>query len=163
MSNRSIGVWLMVVGVAGSVASGAATGVNGVATGEAAEPLAFERVLEQYEAATYRLVSAQVVMSPQDPPILKLAANGPIAFASLSADEAGVAASPARIVARLYGVTPGDLGTPTSLAPFIVTVRQVDNDSMVTVEVASLPAGHALTLRAAPRTSELEVRFAAAS
>jgi hypothetical protein len=154
MSNRSIGVWLLLAGVATGVTSG-----TGRAMVDA--PLLAQTAAPPPSTSTYQLASAQVILPTEGPPILKLAANGPIAFASLPADDAGIPASPARIVARLYGVSPGDVAAPVSVAPFVVTVRSVDNDSVVTIEVPGLPAGHALTLRSSHRTSELEVVIAA--
>lgn len=153
MSNRSIAVWLLLAGVATGVTSG-----PGRALVDA--PLLAQTVAPPPSTSTYQLASAQVIQPAEGPPILKLAADGPIAFASLPADDAGVPASPARIVARLYGVTPGDVAAPASVAPFVVTVRPVDNDSVVIVEVPGLPAGHTLTLRSSQRTSELEVLIA---
>jgi hypothetical protein len=106
---------------------------------------------------TYRLASVQVVAASERPPALKLSANGPIAFAPLPADESGVPAGPHRLVARLYGVTPGDLGSLNGLAPFAVSAVASGSDTLLTVSAGSLPPDATLQLRAGMRSNELQV------
>jgi hypothetical protein len=115
---------------------------------------------------TYRLASAQVVTASDRPPVLKLTATGPIAFALLSED-AGQPAAPNRLIARFYGVAPDNLAAPGGLAPFTVSVRAasatVDSDAIVTITTAGLQPGEALTLRQGARSNEVEVVIAATS
>lgn len=115
---------------------------------------------------TYRLASAQVVTASDRPPVLKLTATGPIAFALLSGDGEQQAA-PNRLIARFYGVAPGNLAAPGGLAPFTVSMRAasgtMDSDAIVTVTTPDLPAGQALTLRQGARSNEIEVVIATTS
>jgi hypothetical protein len=115
---------------------------------------------------TYRLASAQVVMIGDRPPVLKLTANGPIAFALLSEDE-GQPAAPSRLIARFHGVAPGSLTAPGGTEPFAVSVRAAsattDSDAIVTITVAGLPPGQALTLRQGSRSNDVEVSIGAST
>jgi hypothetical protein len=115
---------------------------------------------------TYRLASAQVVTASDRPPVLKLTATGPIAFALLSEDGEQQAA-PNRLIARLYGVAPDTLAAPGGLSPFTVSIRAaggtMDSDAIVTITTSGLPAGQALMLRQGARSNELEVVIATAS
>jgi hypothetical protein len=114
-------------------------------------------------ATTYRLASAQVVTSTVSPPVLKLTASGPIAFQMLPADADGDPVGPGRIVARLFGVTPGDLASSGDLAPFALTVtaapsaNATDADTIVTITTGAIgTSGQALTLRAGMKSNEIE-------
>ncbi len=72
--------------------------------------------------------------------MLKLTASGPIAFEMLPVDANGDPVGPNRVVARLFGVAPGDLASSFGdLAPFVLTVTSsasangTDTDTIVTV------------------------------
>jgi hypothetical protein len=110
----------------------------------------------------YQLVSAQVVTDSARPPALKLSASGPIAFHVLTAAESDAPTSPNQLVARLYGITPGDLRAATNLAPFGLSVQAIDRDSLVTITVAGLPANAILVLRNGMRANELQAAIVAA-
>jgi hypothetical protein len=114
----------------------------------------------------FRLVSAQVVTSTGNrPPLLRLAANGPIAFRVLTAAEAaesGVPLDSGRLMVRLHGVRPGDLTASGNLAPFSIVITPANDDaggasdSIVNVGLAALPAGASLRARSGQRINELE-------
>jgi hypothetical protein len=111
----------------------------------------------------YRLASAQVVTSTIGPPTLKLTASGPIAFQPLPIDANGNPVGPGRVVARLFGVAPGDVTSFGDLAPFTVTVAAVesanatDTDTIVTITTgAGATSGQTLLLRAGMKSNELE-------
>ena len=95
-------------------------------------------------ATTYRLASAQVVTSTVLPPVLKLSANGPIAFQVLPADANGAPVGPDRVVARLFGIAPGDLASSGDLAPFALTATAeasangMDTDTIVTIATGAV-------------------------
>jgi hypothetical protein len=101
----------------------------------------------------YRLVFAQVVTRGERPSTLKLSATGPIAFRVLPPSETGAAATPQQVVARLYGVAPGELAT-SELAPFSVTTRVEGHDTILTVTTTG---DVRLELRAGARSNEVEV------
>jgi hypothetical protein len=118
---------------------------------------------------TYRLASAQVVTSTVGPPTLKLTASGPIAFQPLPIDANGNPVGSNRVVARLFGITPGDLASSGDLAPFTLTVtaaesaNATDTDTIVTITTGAISAtsGHStsgwvLVLRAGMKSNELE-------
>jgi hypothetical protein len=113
---------------------------------------------------TYRLASAQVVTSTVASPVLKLTASGPIAFQVLPADASGAAAGPERVVARLFGVAPGDVASFGDLAPFALTVtaaesaNATDADTIVTITTGAISAtsGQTLVLRAGMKSNEIE-------
>jgi hypothetical protein len=108
----------------------------------------------------FRLVSAQVVTAAGDrPPLLRLAANGPIAFQVLTPEESGLPAGSSRLAVRLYGVRPGelDLSTLGGLAPFSLVVTPSGSDAIVNVGLAGLAADATLRVRAGQRMNELEV------
>jgi hypothetical protein len=113
---------------------------------------------------TYRLASAQVVTSTVRPPVLKLTASGPIAFQVLPADASGALVGPERVVARLFGIAPGDLASFGDLAPFALTVtaaesaNATDADTIVTITTGAVSAtsGQTLVLRAGMKSNELE-------
>jgi hypothetical protein len=115
-------------------------------------------------ATTYRLASAQVVTSTVRPPALKLTASGPIAFQILPIDANGDPAGPVRVVARLFGVAPGDLASFGDLAPFALTVTAAasggatDVDTIVTITTGAVSptSGQMLVLRAGMKSNELE-------
>jgi hypothetical protein len=118
-------------------------------------------------APAFRLVSAQVVTtSGGGPPLLRLAANGPIAFRALAAEEAealGVAPGSRRLVVHLYGLRPGDLAGSGDLAPFSVIITPASDgagssgsDAIVNVGLANLPPDAVLHARAGQRVNELE-------
>lgn len=111
---------------------------------------------------TYRLASAQVVTASERPPTLKLSASGPIAFELQTTDASGAPVGPNRLVARLYGVEPGELATLTGLEPFIVSVAPADHDAIVTIAVGGLLANQSLVLRAGLRTNEIEAAIVTA-
>lgn len=114
---------------------------------------------------TYRLASAQVVTSTVRPPVLKLTASGPIAFQALPTDANGDPVGPNRVVARLFGVAPGDLASFGDLAPFALTVTAAesangtDADTIVSITTGAVGAtsGQMLVLRAGMKSNELEV------
>jgi hypothetical protein len=124
----------------------------------------------QATAASWRLASAQVVTSTERPPVLKLTANGPIAFQVLPADSSGQPITPGRIVARLYGVAPGDLASSGDLAPFALTVTPADSangtdsDAIVTISTAAVSwtSGQALVMRAGMKSNEIEAAIVSA-
>src|SRR5262245_44192426 len=78
-------------------------------------------------ATTWRLASAQVVTSTASPPVLKLTANGPIAFEVLPADVNGNPVGAGRVVARLFGVGAGEIASFGDLAPFALTVTAAES------------------------------------
>lgn len=140
-----------------------AAGGSGQASGEphaVGEPPA--------SATTWRLASAQVVTSTVAPPMLKLAASGPIAFETLPADPNGGPIGPGRIVARLFGVTPGDLASSGDLAPFVLTATPAasangtDVDTIVTIATGVVTSGQTLVLRAGMKSHEIEAAIVAA-
>jgi hypothetical protein len=112
----------------------------------------------------WRLASAQVVTSTVHPPMLKLSASGPIAFEVLPADASGAPVGPDRVVARLYGIAPGDLASSGDLAPFALTVTAepsangIDTDTLLTIATGAA-SGQRLILRAGMKSSELEAAF----
>lgn len=104
---------------------------------------------------TFRLVSAQVVTAAGSrPPLLRLAANGPIAFQALTPEESGLPAGSPRLAVRLYGVRPGELATLGGLDPFSLVVTASGTDAIVHVGLA---ADATLRVRAGRRMNELEV------
>jgi hypothetical protein len=115
-------------------------------------------------ATTYRLASAQVVTSTQRPPMLKLSASGPIAFQVLPTDASGDPVGPGRVVARLFGVAPGDLASSGDLAPFALTVMAAasangtDTDTIVTITTGAVASdsGERLVLRPGMKSNEIE-------
>jgi hypothetical protein len=120
---------------------------------------------EPQAAATtsYRLASAQVVTSTVRPPVLKLTASGPIAFQMLPTDANGDPVGPGRVVARLFGIAPGDVASLGDLAPFalIVTAAEsangTDSDTIVTITTGALTtSGQALVLRSGMKSNEIE-------
>ena len=115
----------------------------------------------------YRLASAQVVTSTVRPPVLKLTASGPIAFEALPTDANGNPVGPGRVVARLFGVAPGDLASFGDLAPFGLTVTSAesangtDTDTIVTITTGAVSSGQMLMLRAGMKSNELEAAIVA--
>ncbi len=103
---------------------------------------------------TFRLVSSQVVTATERPPLLKLSANGPIAFRLVDDEAAGDGRAPRRLVARLYGVVPGDAGIAAGVAPFSLALHREGSDTIITVSTTD---GAALGIRAASRANEVEV------
>jgi hypothetical protein len=113
--------------------------------------------------AVYRLASAQVVTSTVAPPVLKLTASGPVAFETLPADANGNPVGPGRVVARLFGVAPGDLAASFGdLAPFVLTVAPsvsangTDADTIVTINTGAVSSGQELVMRAGMKSNEIE-------
>lgn len=120
---------------------------------------------------TFRLVSAQVVTTAGDrPPLLRLAANGPIAFRVLTAEESGLPQGSQRVAVRLYGVLAGDVESGGGLAPFSMVVTPASDggsggagagasasDTMINVGLAGLAPDAALRVRAGQRANELEI------
>lgn len=119
---------------------------------------------------TWRLASAQVVTSTVRPPVLKLIASGPIAFQVLPADPSGAPGGPDRVVARLFGVAPGDVAAFGDLAPFVLTVtaaesaNATDADTIVTIATGAISAtsGQTLVLRAGMKSNEIEAAIVSA-
>jgi hypothetical protein len=147
-----------------------AGGVVGALTGGALMPTAtlHAQAPASASASAFRLVSAQVVTaSGGRPPLLRLAANGPIAFRVLTAEEAaasGVAPGSRRLAVRLYGVRAGDLAASGSLAPFSVVITSASageggsgSDTIVNVGLGGLAPDAALQVRAGQRVNELEL------
>lgn len=122
-------------------------------------------------STTYRLASAQVVTSTVGPPTLKLTASGPIAFEILPVDANGDPVGSDRVVARLFGVAPGDVATFGDLAPFGLTVTAApsangtDTDTILTITTGAVGAtsGRMLVLRAGMKSNELEAVIVAAA
>jgi hypothetical protein len=164
----SIGAMLMAAGGNAGVAAGTDAGASVAASASASDqaPAA--------AAASYRLASAQVVTSTVKPPVLKLTANGPIAFEVLPADpggSGGAGTSGGRIVARLYGVAPADLASFGDLTPFALAATAVasangsDTDTIITITTGAVSAasGQALVLRAGMKSNEIEAAIVPAS
>ena len=106
----------------------------------------------------FRLVSAQVVTAGDRLPTLKLSANGPIAYRVVGDDEPETEPpAPGQLRARLYGVTPGEIGTLGSLFPFAVSLVPAGHDTILTVSAAGLPAGTALAIESGGRANEIDV------
>ena len=105
---------------------------------------------------TFRLVSAQVVTAGDRPPTLKLSANGPIAY-RVSGDDETEPPVPGQLRARLYGVTPGEIGTLGTLFPFSVSAVAQGHDTILTVTAAGLQQGAELAVKSGGRTNEIEV------
>jgi hypothetical protein len=124
----------------------------------------------QASATIWRLASAQVVTSTAGPPTLKLTASGPIAFETLPVDANGDPVGPDRVVARLFGVAPGDVATFGGLAPFGLTVTAAesangtDTDTIVTITTGavSTTSGQKLVLRAGMKSHEIEAALVSA-
>jgi len=118
---------------------------------------------------TYRLASAQVVASTVRPPVLKLTASGPIAFEILPIDTNGDPTGSNRVVARLYGVAPGDVTSFGDLAPFALTItatesaNATDADTIVTITTGAISAtsDQMLVLRAGMKSNEIEAAIVA--
>jgi hypothetical protein len=105
---------------------------------------------------TFRLVSAQVVTAGDRPPTLKLSANGPIAYRVVGDEEPG-SSVPGQIRARLYGVTPGEIGTLGTLFPFSVSAVSQGDDTILTVSATGLSQGAALVIKSGVRANEIDV------
>lgn len=106
---------------------------------------------------TYTLASAQVVVAVGRPPFLRLSASGPIAFRVVPPEELGAAAVPHRLVAQLYGVSPGTQPMAGVAAPFSLALQSITDGLQLEVSVAGVPEGSRLDLRAGSRASEIEV------
>ena len=104
------------------------------------------------------LASAQVVDSTTAPPVLKLTANGPIAFEVVQNDQAD--GTDGGLVVRLYGVHPsGDLSLG-SLAPFSVSVTEVADGCRLRISMAQLAGSPHWVVKTGGRANELEVSVA---
>jgi hypothetical protein len=131
----------------------------------AVEPLKAETQAQTQEAQAFRLVSAQVVTASSDrPPLLRLAANGPIAFRVLTSEESGLPQGSPRLAVRLYGVRPGELATLGGLDPFSLVVTAASDggssggsDSIINVGLTGLAPDATLHARAGQRANELEI------
>lgn len=104
---------------------------------------------------TFQLMSAQVITRTEAPPLLRLTANGPIAFRVLPASEFGDT-GPNRLKARLYGVLPGDLKSPgmDAYTPYALLTQADGKDTLLTVVA---PSNLKIELRAAMKSNELDV------
>jgi hypothetical protein len=137
---------------------GAGDGMTGVMRGAMGDGVTARAQAQVQE--TFRLVSAQVVTAAGDrPPLLRLAANGPIAFQVLTPEESGLPAGSSHLAVRLYGVRPGDLDLATlgGLAPFSLVMTESGTGAVVNIGLAGLATDATLRARAGQRTNELEV------
>jgi len=107
-------------------------------------------------AQTYLLASAQVITSTDRAPVLKLTANGPIAF-SLQPPSSDAVATPNTLTVRLYGVLPGDVATAGALDPFVVVASAMEGGSQVTITVNTIVEGQRLTARTGTSVNVLEI------
>ncbi len=105
----------------------------------------------------FRLASAQVVAFADQAPVLRLTANGPVAFERLPADAGPVA----EVRVRLFGVLPGELARTDDLSPFAVSVLSVDGGAEVTVQALGLQPGATLVVSTGQSIRELEFRVVA--
>ncbi len=103
-----------------------------------------------------QLASAQVVVTAGGQPVLKLAADGPVAYRVEPADPNGPPAS-AQLRLRLYGVTAAAGLTAASVAPYALVAARDGRDTVLTISAAGLPAGLQLAVGPAARASELTV------
>ena len=107
-------------------------------------------------AQTYLLASAQVITSTDRAPVLKLTANGPIAF-SIQPPSSDAVATPNTLTVRLYGVLPGDVATAGALDPFVVVASAMEGGSQVTITVNTIVEGQRLTARTGTSVNVLEI------
>jgi len=103
-----------------------------------------------------QLASAQVVLTAGGQPVLKLAADGPLAYRVEPADPNGPP-TPAQLRLRLYGVTATAGLTAASVAPYTLVAAVDGRDTVLSISAAGLPAGLQLTVGPAARASELTV------
>lgn len=103
--------------------------------------------------AVIHLASLQVV-DLGGPPMLRLAADGPIAYA-VEPDPSG-AGSPGGLRLRLYGVQPTAALTQQSGAPFVVQATASGQDTILQVDAPGLASGR-LAVGTAGRTTELVI------
>lgn len=108
------------------------------------------------QGARIHLASAQVVADAAGRPALKLAADGPIAFA-VEPEPDGAPAPADRLRLRLHGVTPTSGLQATPLAPFAVQAVAVGTDTVLTVVAPGLPPGSRLVVGTALRASDLTI------
>ncbi|NOT43629.1 MAG: hypothetical protein HOP14_03375 [Acidobacteria bacterium] len=109
----------------------------------------------------FRLASAQVVAFADQASVLRLTANGPVAFERLPADAGPVAEGSAEVRVRLFGVLPGELARTDDLSPFAVSVLSVDGGAEVTVQALGLQPGATLVVSTGQSIRELEFRVVA--
>ncbi len=98
------------------------------------------------------LASAQVVTPVERPPLLRLAANAPLAFETRPSEDGD--AGGASLVVYLPGVVRADLATLGPLLPFGVTAVHVEGGMEVTVSAAGV-AG--LEARAGRQPNEIDI------
>lgn len=103
-----------------------------------------------------QLASAQVVLTAGGQPVLKLAADGPLAYRVEPADPNGPP-TPAQLRLRLYGVTAAPGLTAASVAPYALVATRDGRDTVLTISAVGLPAGLQLAMGTAARASELTV------
>ncbi|MGE0593257.1 MAG: hypothetical protein AB7Q15_12035 [Vicinamibacterales bacterium] len=109
----------------------------------------------------FRLASAQVVAFADEAPVLRLTANGPVAFERLPTDAGPGAEGSGEVRVRLFGVLPGELARTDDLAPFAVSVVPVDGGAEITVQAFGLQPGATLAVRTGQSIRELEFRVVA--
>ena len=161
---------MRVMRLARPVRSGAIGVVMLLAASSGGQGFGVAQAQAQVAASTARLASAQVVTSTVRPPVLKLTASGPIAFQVMPTDASGAPVGSDRVVARLYGIAPGDLASSGDLAPFALTVTAeasangMDTDTLVTIATGAVGAtsGQRLVLRAGMKANEVEAVIVAA-
>lgn len=103
----------------------------------------------------FTLASVQVVTEGGGRPLLKLAANGPLAHVV----EPDPLASPSSdlLRVRLYGVTPAPGLAAQSGGPFVVQASAEGRDTVLTVQAPGLAQGTRLAVGTAARASELVI------
>lgn len=106
---------------------------------------------------TYRLASAQAVGIDGGPPLLRLSANGPIAFSVEPPPPDGSGGGPAQVVVRLHGVAMADGADFSSVAPFAVSASSDQRGTRLVIQYAGVPPDRHLAVRAGLRSSEIEI------
>jgi hypothetical protein len=105
------------------------------------------------QGAQFHLASAQVVTG-DGPPMLRLAASGPVAHAV--EPEADGSATPAdRLRLRLYGLTPTAGFSAEVVAPYTLQATADGRDTILVVSAPGLASGARLAVGTAARASEL--------
>lgn len=107
------------------------------------------------QGAQFHLASAQVVAG-DGPPMLRLAASGPVAHA-VEPEADGSATPPDRLRLRLYGVTPTAALAAEPVAPYTLQATADGRDTVLVVAAPGLAAGGRLALGTAARASELVI------
>lgn len=104
----------------------------------------------------FQLASAQVVPSTSGAPLLRVAANGPIAYEVEPAGDG----STGHLQLRLHGVAPKDGFVSTDLTPYYVQVQAVGDSG--TRLIIWGPVGHGQwQVRSSNQSNEIEITFVA--